>query len=91
MTNEELAQWLEDARRSCTEYPDGSVFWSFRLTDEKIKQIVAALRDTDVGADLLTSLKQLVADYEDVPDPTDLDGQLVFAKAREAIAKAEAA
>ena len=39
--------------------------------------------------ELLAALKQLVADYQDVPDPTDEDGQAVFDTARAAIAKAE--
>jgi hypothetical protein len=41
--------------------------------------------------DLLAALKQLVADYEGVPDPTDADGQSVFDSARAAIAKATGA
>ena len=38
-----------------------------------------------VNAELLAALCQLVADYEDTPDPTDTDGQAVFERARAAI------
>lgn len=38
---------------------------------------------------LRAALKQLVADYEDVPDPTDSDGQEVFARARAALARSD--
>lgn len=51
-----------------------------------VPDIERALR---VRAELLDALKRLVADYGDVPDPTDADGQAVFAQARAAISKAE--
>jgi hypothetical protein len=35
---------------------------------------------------LRAALARLVTDYEDVPDPTDDDGQAVFQQAREALA-----
>lgn len=41
--------------------------------------------------DLLSALKQLVADYGDVPDPTDADGNAVMDAARAAIVKATGA
>jgi hypothetical protein len=34
---------------------------------------------------LRAALARLVTDYEDVPDPTDDDGQAVFQRAREAL------
>ena len=36
-------------------------------------------------AKLESALKRLIADYEDVPDPTDADGQQVFIDARAAL------
>jgi hypothetical protein len=43
----------------------------------------------DLVRELVAALKQLVTDYEDVPNPTDADGQAVFEAARIAITKAE--
>lgn len=39
--------------------------------------------------DLLAALKQMVADYGDVPEPYDSDGQAVISAARAAVAKAD--
>lgn len=45
------------------------------IADERSKENVT----------LRAALKQLIADYEDVPDPTDSDAQAVFAQARAAL------
>lgn len=57
--------------------------WQHMMFAQEIERLCAE-RD-----ELLAALKRLVTDYEDVPDPTDSDGQAVFADARAAIAKAE--
>jgi hypothetical protein len=57
---------------------------------ETIRRLIDDLRMArELNAIMLAALKRLVADYEDVPDPTDADGQAVFNEARAAIAKAE--
>lgn len=47
MTNAELAQWVLDHRHSPSGYPDGSVIWRVNLSNEKVDQIVTALRSGD--------------------------------------------
>lgn len=44
MTNKELAEWIEDNIHEPSGYPDGSVIWRLRLSNEKVAQITAALR-----------------------------------------------
>jgi hypothetical protein len=61
---------------------------------DRLRALEFATRDENerlraLNAELVAALKRLVADYEDVPDPTDADGQAVFEQARAAIAKAE--
>lgn len=53
----------------------------------EMKEENARLRE--LNAEMLAALKQLVADYGDVPDPTDADGQAVMDHARAVIARAE--
>ena len=57
-----------------------------RLLDAEVERFRVE-RDAlhaEVGR-LRAALKRLIADYEDVPDPTDKDGQQVFADARSAL------
>ena len=70
----------EDARKARRDACEAA-FAGREIATEKITEgLVWQLRD---------ALARLVADYQDVPDATDVDGQAVFANARALLAKLE--
>ena len=76
MSVENPANLSRESRRILNEEP-------FPGSPDDTMNTIAALRAR--VAKLEAALKRLVADYQDVPDPTDADGQQVFAEARAAL------
>src|SRR5215813_4232355 len=58
------------------------------LQDALVEASEGLTRLSALNAELVGALAQLVRDYEDVPEPTDADGQAVFDRARAALSRA---
>lgn len=74
----------------CTQIAEHIKVLERQLAEAPGEGVTAQSRLFDLGyenARLREALQQLVTDYEDVPDPTDADGQAVFQRAREALAQ----
>jgi hypothetical protein len=60
-----LAGWITEHAQMVNDYPDGSVLWQLRLMNEKLDQIVAALRRPTREAAMSQILQTLLQE-----DPT---------------------
>jgi chromosome segregation ATPase len=69
--------WLRISKRQEAEIEQ------LRVGNEKLKTELWHLQA--VNGALKVTLRRLIADYQDVPDPTDTDGQAVFEDARRAL------